>query len=101
VSLLGTAMSSVAIVFAVPGGGGTASGLGIVLTANIVPLIAFTLGRAIADRLGRRPAGAPTGWGADRLGRRPTGPPAAGRRPAAVRSIRAKDAHWCYLICSY
>ncbi len=55
-SLLGTAMSSVAIAFAVLGGGGTASGLGIVFTANIVPLIAFTLGGgAIADRLGRRP----------------------------------------------
>ena len=55
-SLLGTAMSSVAIAFAVLGEGGTASSLGIVFTANIVPLIAFTLGGgAIADRLGRRP----------------------------------------------
>jgi MFS family permease len=55
-SLLGTAMSSVAIAFAVLGAGGTASGLGIVFTANIVPMIAFTLGGgAIADRLGRRP----------------------------------------------
>jgi MFS family permease len=55
-SLLGTAMSSVAIAFAVLGAGGTATGLGVVFTANIVPMIAFTLGGgAIADRLGRRP----------------------------------------------
>jgi hypothetical protein len=55
-SLLGTAMSSVAIAFAVLGNGGTPTALGIVLAANIVPMIAFTLGGgAIADRLGRRP----------------------------------------------
>jgi MFS family permease len=55
-SLLGTAMSSVAIAFAVLGNGGTPSELGIVLAANIVPMIAFTLGGgALADRLGRRP----------------------------------------------
>jgi hypothetical protein len=55
-SLLGTAMSSVAIAFAVLGNGGTASDLGVVLAANIVPMIAFMLGGgAIADRLGRRP----------------------------------------------
>jgi MFS family permease len=55
-SLLGTAMSSVAIAFAVLGAGGTPSGLGVVFAANIVPMIAFTLGGgAIADRLGRRP----------------------------------------------
>jgi MFS family permease len=54
-SLLGTAMSSVAIAFALLGDGGTATGLGIVSTANIVPMIAFTLfGGALADRLGRR-----------------------------------------------
>jgi hypothetical protein len=55
-SLLGTAMSTVAIAFAVLGSGGTATGLGIVFTANIVPMIAFMLGGGvIADRLGRRP----------------------------------------------
>ena len=55
-SLLGTAMSSVAIAFAVLGNGGTPTGLGVVLAANIVPMIAFTLGGgALADRLGRRP----------------------------------------------
>jgi MFS family permease len=55
-SLLGTAMSSVAIAFAVLGAGGTPSGLGVVFAANIVAMIAFTLGGgAIADRLGRRP----------------------------------------------
>lgn len=55
-SLLGTAMSSVAIAFAVLGNGGTATDLGVVFAANIVPIIAFMLGGgAIADRLGRRP----------------------------------------------
>ena len=54
-SLLGTAMSSVAIAFALLGAGGTATGLGIVFTANIVPMVAFILfGGAFADRLGRR-----------------------------------------------
>ena len=55
-SLLGTAMSSVAIAFALLGDGGTATGLGLVFTANIVPMVAFMLfGGALADRLGRRP----------------------------------------------
>ena len=55
-SLLGTAMSSVAIAFAVLGAGGTPTGLGVVFAANIAAMIAFTLGGgAIADRLGRRP----------------------------------------------
>jgi hypothetical protein len=55
-SLLGTAMSAVAIAFAVLESGGTATGLGIVFTANIVPMVAFMLGGGvIADRLGRRP----------------------------------------------
>jgi hypothetical protein len=55
-SLLGTAMASVAIAFAVLGNGGTATDLGVVFAANIVPMIAFMLGGgAIADRLGRRP----------------------------------------------
>src|SRR6202035_4699504 len=54
-SLLGTAMSSVAIAFAVLGDGGTATGLGLVFAANIVPMVAFMLfGGALADRLGRR-----------------------------------------------
>jgi len=48
-------MSSVAIAFAVLGNGGTATALGIVFTANIVPMTAFMLaGGALADRLGRR-----------------------------------------------
>ncbi|TVZ04467.1 MFS transporter [Trebonia kvetii] len=55
-SLLGTAMSTVAIAFAVLGNGGSPTGLGVVLAANIVPMIAFMLGGgALADRLGRRP----------------------------------------------
>jgi hypothetical protein len=55
-SLLGTAMSSVAIAFALLGDGGTPTGLGLVFTANIVPMVAFMLfGGALADRLGRRP----------------------------------------------
>jgi MFS family permease len=54
-SLLGTAMSSVAIAFALLSDGGTATGLGIVFTANILPMVAFILfGGALADRLGRR-----------------------------------------------
>jgi MFS family permease len=54
-SLLGTAMSAVAIAFAVLDSGGTPTGLGFVFTANIVPMIAFMLcGGVIADRLGRR-----------------------------------------------
>jgi Transmembrane secretion effector len=55
-SLLGTAMSAVAIAFAVLEGGGTPTGLGVVFAANIVPMVAFMLGGGvIADRLGRRP----------------------------------------------
>lgn len=54
-SLLGTAMSSVAIAFAVLYSGGTPTGLGVVLAANIVPMVAFMLGGGvIADRIGRR-----------------------------------------------
>jgi MFS family permease len=54
-SLLGSAMSSVAIAFALLGDGGTATGLGVVFTANIAPMIALLLfGGALADRLGRR-----------------------------------------------
>jgi MFS family permease len=55
-SLLGTAMSSVAIAFAVLASGGTPTELGIVFTGNIVPMVVFLLGGGvIADRLGRRP----------------------------------------------
>jgi hypothetical protein len=55
-SLLGTAMSAVAIAFAVLENGGTPTELGIVFAANIVPMVAFMLGGGvIADRLGRRP----------------------------------------------
>src|SRR5262249_24812868 len=53
-SLLGTAMSAVAIAFAVLDSGGTPTGLVLVFTANIVPMVAFMLGGGvIADRLGR------------------------------------------------
>jgi MFS family permease len=55
-SLIGTAMSSVAIAFAVLGNGGTATDLGVVFAANIVPMVGLMLGGgAIADQLGRRP----------------------------------------------
>ena len=55
-SLLGTAMSAVAIAFAVLQSGGTATSLGVVFAANIIPMIAFLLGGGvIADRVGRRP----------------------------------------------
>jgi MFS family permease len=55
-SLLGTAMSAVAIAFAVLESGGTPTGLGLVFAANIVAMLAFMLGGGvIADRLGRRP----------------------------------------------
>ena len=55
-SLLGTAMSSVAIAFAVLGSGGTPTALGVVSAANVAAMIALTLGGgALADRLGRRP----------------------------------------------
>lgn len=54
-SQFGTAMSAVAIAFAFLGTGGTATGLGVVFAANIVPMIVFLLvGGALADRLGRR-----------------------------------------------
>ncbi len=54
-SLLGTAMSSVAIAFAVLDDGGTATSLGLVFAAGIVPQVALMLGGGvIADRLGAR-----------------------------------------------
>jgi MFS family permease len=55
-SLLGTSMSSVAVAFAVLDSGGTATDLGYVFAAGIVPQVVFMLGGGvIADRLGRRP----------------------------------------------
>ncbi|MGO9298222.1 MAG: MFS transporter, partial [Streptosporangiaceae bacterium] len=54
-SLFGTAMSSVAIAFAVLGSGGTATELGLVFAAGIVPQVALMLGGGLAaDRLGSR-----------------------------------------------
>jgi MFS family permease len=55
-SLLGTSMSGLATVFAVLGSGRTASDLGYVAAARIVPQVVFVLaGGVLADRLGRRP----------------------------------------------
>ncbi len=55
-SLLGTTMSALAVSFAVLDDGGTASDLGVVLAAGIVPQVLFMLGGGVlADRLGRRP----------------------------------------------
>jgi MFS family permease len=55
-SLLGTSMASVAVAFAVLDSGGTATGLGYVMAAGIVPQVLFMLGGGvIADRFGRRP----------------------------------------------
>jgi hypothetical protein len=55
-SQLGSSMSAVAIAFAVLQNGGSATSLGIVFAANIVPMIVFLLGGGVlADRLGRRP----------------------------------------------
>lgn len=54
-SLLGTAMSSVAVAFAVLDAGGTAAGLGLVFAARIVPQVIFLVaGGVIADRVGHR-----------------------------------------------
>ncbi|MGO9083343.1 MAG: MFS transporter [Streptosporangiaceae bacterium] len=54
-SLFGTAMSSVAIAFAVLGSGGTATELGLVFAAGIVPQVALMPGGGLAaDRLGSR-----------------------------------------------
>ena len=55
-SLLGTSASALAVSFAVLDDGGTASDLGVVLAAGIVPQVLFMLGGGVlADRLGRRP----------------------------------------------
>ena len=54
-SLVGSAMSSIALVFAVLGNGGTATELGYVLAAGVIPQVLFMLGGGVvADRLGRR-----------------------------------------------
>lgn len=55
-SVLGSAMSPVAIAFAVLDHGGSATDLGFVLAAGVTPQLAFmVVGGVIADRLGRRP----------------------------------------------
>jgi MFS family permease len=55
-SLLGTAMSAVAVTFAVLDGGGSATDLGYVMAALILPQVLLVLGGGVlADRLGRRP----------------------------------------------
>jgi MFS family permease len=54
-SLLGSWMSSVAIAWAVLDSGASATGLGFVFAANVVPqVLLMPLAGAIADRLGRR-----------------------------------------------
>ncbi|HEY6312757.1 MAG TPA: MFS transporter [Streptosporangiaceae bacterium] len=54
-SLLGSSMSSVAIAWAVLDSGVSATGLGFVFAANVVPqVLLMPLAGAIADRLGRR-----------------------------------------------
>src|SRR5215475_10212156 len=54
-SLLGSAMSPIAINFALLDHGVTAAGLGIVLAAGVVPQVLLMIGAGvIADRLGRR-----------------------------------------------
>ena len=54
-SLLGSSMSSVAIAWAVLDSKFSATGLGVVFTANVVPqVLLLPLAGAIADRLGRR-----------------------------------------------
>ena len=56
-SLLGSAMSTVAIAFAVLDSGAHATGLGWVFAANVVPQVLFMpVAGAVADRLGRRRA---------------------------------------------
>ncbi len=54
-SRLGSAMSTVALTFAVLGSGGTATDLGYVFAAGVIPQVLFMLGGGVvADRLGRR-----------------------------------------------
>jgi MFS family permease len=55
-SSVGTQMAPVAIAFAVLGGGGSATDLGLVLMGQTVPLIIFVLaGGLLGDRIGPRP----------------------------------------------
>jgi hypothetical protein len=55
-SLLGTAMSEIALTFAVLDSGGTAADLGYVFAAGVLPQVLFMIGGGVlADRLGRRP----------------------------------------------
>ena len=55
-SLLGTSMSAVAVTFAVLGNGGSATDVGYVIAARILPQVVLVLGGGVlADRLGRRP----------------------------------------------
>jgi MFS family permease len=54
-SLLGSAMSQIALTFAVLLSGGSAADLGYVYAASVVPQVVFMLGGGVlADRLGRR-----------------------------------------------
>jgi MFS family permease len=54
-SLLGSAMATVALTFAVLGRGGSAADLGYVFAAGVIPQVLFMLGGGVlADRLGRR-----------------------------------------------
>jgi MFS family permease len=56
-SLLGSAMSQIALTFAVLLSGGSAADLGYVYAASVVPQVVFMLGGGVlADRLGRRRA---------------------------------------------
>lgn len=55
-SLLGTAMSRIALTFAVLDSGGTAPELGVVFAASVFPQVLVMLGGGVlADRIGRRP----------------------------------------------
>jgi len=55
-SLLGTAMSAIALTFAVLDSGGTPADLGYVFAASVFPQVIFMIGGGVlADRLGRRP----------------------------------------------
>jgi MFS family permease len=54
-SLVGSAMSRIALTFALLGSGGSAADLGYVSAASVVPQVVFMLGGGVlADRLGRR-----------------------------------------------
>ncbi len=55
-SLLGSAMSAIALTFAVLDNGGDAADLGFVFAASVVPQVLVMIGGGVvADRLGRRP----------------------------------------------